>query len=1013
MRYTLSNDNFNDFYCFEDNALSPRAYFVPFKSMGDACKTTYLNERYSSSLVEILNGKWDFIFYDRISKMPLEIDTDEMQFDTVKVPGCWQYQGYEAPFYINTRYMFDIKKMPLVPADKGYYGKDFKTQNGENGAEVFNSVGMYRKTFKIKKTKKNIITFLGVSSCLQLYVNGFYVGYGEGSHNTHEFDITEYLLDGEARNEIVVLVYKWCNGTYLECQDMFRSNGIFRDVYVTSYGDSYIWDYNTETQRLDKDVYKLCVHTDAVVEKGAKTVCKLYLGEDEIESKEGCDVEFSVSNPLLWSAEIPNLYTLYIILEKDGKQLQCVRQEIGFRHIEIKGSVFYLNDMPIKMKGVNHHDTHERNGYVMTCDELYKDIALMKELNVNTIRTSHYPPDAIMLKIANYEGIYMIDEADIETHGCYGVQKSLPRPNRISNNKKWRAHFWDRIYRMYMRDRNNVSVTMWSLGNESGGWRNQDYCYAKLKKLDSHVPIHYEAVCRTPRFNYDVVSQMYQTTEFYEKYAVDKAPKRYYRAPYFQCEYAHAMGVGPGSLDKYWELIYKAPRALGGCIWEWADHAVKTSKGYLYGGDHGEYGHDSNFCVDGLVYPNRELSTGAYNMQAVYRPVKAYYISNSKYLFKNFNRFLSTSYIEIKWQYMVNGEIIAEGVADIDVLPMCEGEAVIKHPPIDTAKECFINFIYTDKRNGKLIAKEQITLSQFIKKCSRPEGSKIVCMEENGKLKIITDKTKIMFDMKTGKMISYIIGGKEFLLQRPDVKVFVPTIYRAPIDNYMYKQNYWRKLGFDNVKVEATYFNYQKDSSCLKISTEENLVCAEKVKFTVFMDYTVYDDGKIDIKACLQKRGKFDIPKFGLDFEMPEQYENIQYYGMGERENYSDMNAHALMGVYTMKIDDMFENYIKPQDNGNRCAVRWAKITDSEGEGIQFTGDAMSFNFNASRYDDKTLAQTAHSFELKPLDKNVIRIDGFVRGVGSNSCGPDTRAEFRHTGKEDIEYSFRMSPILK
>ncbi len=309
MKYTLANDNFNDFYCFEDNVLQPRAYFVPFEDMRACKETNYLNERYSSSMVNILNGEWDFLFFDKISDMPLEIDTESVEFDKVKVPGCWQYQGYEKPFYINTRYMFDINTVPLVPADKGYYGKNYKTQNGEAKVEVFNSVGVYRKKFNLKKTDKNIISFLGVSSCLQLYVNEFYVGYAEGSHNTHEFDITQYLNEDGEENELVVLVYKWCNGTFLECQDMFRSNGIFRDVYITSYGKSYIWDFKCNSIKVDNDQYKVSVETTAIKEESEEIVCSLYYKDKLLDTLKGDKVEFTVDDPKLWSAEIPELYT--------------------------------------------------------------------------------------------------------------------------------------------------------------------------------------------------------------------------------------------------------------------------------------------------------------------------------------------------------------------------------------------------------------------------------------------------------------------------------------------------------------------------------------------------------------------------------------------------------------------------------------------------------------------------------------------------------------------------------
>lgn len=1012
MIYNLSNDFFNDFNCYEDNALPPRSYFVPFKDRASLDKTTYLDERYESSLLKVLNGKWDFAFYEKISDMPLELDTESVKFDSVKVPGCWQFQGYEKPFYINTRYMFDLNTRPYVPADTGIYGKNFRTDNGQKTVEVHNSVGVYRKTFTLKKSARNIITFLGVSSCVQLYVNGYYVGYGEGSHNTHEFDITEYLAE-DGKNEIVVLVYKWCNGTYLECQDMFRNNGIFRDVYVTSYNEDYVWDYRVSVKRNDKENYSVCVDAESVLSDGAKLCVTLYDGKKQVGIKEGDKTEFTLSQPKLWSAEIPNLYTAYIEIVKDGKIVQSIRQEVGIKEIAIKNCVFLFNDKPIKIKGVNHHDTHESNGYTVTAEELLDEAKLMKQLNVNAVRTSHYPPDPVFIKIANHLGLYIIDEADIETHGCYATYFPLPRPNLISNNKKWRNHFWDRVYRMYMRDKNNACVTMWSLGNESGGWKNQDYCYARLKELDKGTPIHYEGVCRGPRFNYDVVSQMYASTEFYEKYVEGKAPKKFYRAPYFQCEYAHSMGVGPGSLDLYMKLFDKTPTALGGCIWEWADHAVKTKKGYLYGGDNGEYAHDSNFCVDGLVYPDRTPSPSAYNMQAVYRPVRADYISNNKYLLRNTNRFLSTSYLDIKWQYVRSGEIITEGKIENEILPMDSCEVTIKHPALDTTKDCYINFVYTDKKSKKVIAKEQISLCKFIKKGEKPEGKDIVCLEENGFLKVITNKAKVIFDMQKGKISSYVVGEREFLSADKSAQVFVPNVYRAPIDNYMYVVKGWKKLGLDDIKTELVSFEYKKNSNCALISTEEKLVGNSKHLFNVYTEYRVYDNGEIDVKPCLEKIKAVDIPKFGLNLELPAQFNRIEYYGRGDKENYSDMSAHAIMGIYKTDTDGMFEHYIKPQDNGNRCDVRWAKITDKEGDGLEFVAISEAFNFNANRYTDKAIAQAKHDFELSESDKSVVRIDGFVRGVGSNSCGPDTRAEYRHNSTADIVYEFRMKPVFK
>ena len=1013
MLYKFNHNYYNNFKFYEQNKLAPRSYFIPFSSREKLDSTNYLNERSKSDMITMLSGKWDFAFFNRISDMPRELDTYFYDFEPITVPGCWQFQGYEKPFYINQRYQFDCRP-PFIPSDTGVYGMTANLDDERITSKVvnvYNSIGVYRKKFTIEHKAKHVITFLGVSSALQLYCNGRFVGYSEGSHNTAEFDLTPFVIDGP--NEIVCLVYKWCNGTYLECQDMFRNNGIFRDVYITNYSGSRIWDYNVKVESIDETAKMLIVDVDAVVEKNVKICYELYYGKKLIAKDEGDSKwSYTIEKPNLWSAELPCLYKLVISLKKGEQTLFCVRQEVGFKKIEIEESVFYFNDKPIKIKGVNHHDTSPKTGYTMSIAELQKDVELMKLMNVNAVRTSHYPPDPIFIKMANYYGLYVIDEADIETHGTYG--KRFPQPNLISNNKDWQTRYWDRVHRMYERDKNNPCITMWSLGNESGGWLNQDYCYEQLKNLDHQTPIHYEGVSRNRRWKYDVISEMYTTTEKLEKYAARKLKNKYYSAPYFLCEYAHSMGVGPGSLDKYWEIINATPTAMGGCIWEWCDHAVLEKDGsYTYGGDHGEYAHDSNFCVDGLLKPDRELSTSAYEMRCVYRPIKASYVSNNKYSLRNTNFFSDTSNLLFKWEYTQNGEILASGSFTAIILPERSLDVHLKHPLLNTSKDCFLNLYYIDAKTGIEMAREQLTLCLSVDRLAKVESANVACIEENGKYKIATNNGNIIFDKVTGQLLSYNIKDNELISQEENAQIFYPNLYRANIDNYMFIDKIWRKQGLHNIQVKLDSFTCNKMIDKVQAVLMQRLFVNDRNRFNVTTTFNIYGNGVMDVDSILDIAKPYDLPKFGLNIELPSDCRNITYYGRGDKENYSDMKEHSLIGIYKDTVGKIQEVYIRPQECGNRSEVRWAQLVNNDGNGIRFVTDEKTLNFTAQPYRDATIANATHSRDVVDENRVVAKVDAFVRGIGSNSCGPDTRQEFRHDTIESIEYTFRMVPVIK
>ena len=631
MKYRISRELHTDFSVFEQNKLPERSYFIPFSNTEKLQQSNYKNERYISDRIMSLSGKWDFAYFDKLSKVSAELNTDIFPFNTAEIPCTWQRTGYDQIAYINTRYPFP-KKPPHIPQDV--------------------AVGIYRKKILIENADtRRVLTFLGVAGALAIYINGTYVGYSEGSHNSAEFDITPFLNNGE--NEIVAVVYKWSNGTYLECQDMFRENGIFRDVYITSTKSSYINDFLIRPVKNFDGTYDVHISVDGEFEENTRIEIKAIDDEVLFETSLLPQKETAVSVCYVdeWSAETPKLYEATVTLYRDEEELEAIRTYIGFKDIKIDGEVFLFNGKAIKMKGVNHHDTHMTKGYAMSLDDMELDIKLMKEYNCNTVRTSHYPPDPAFLTMCDMYGLYVVDEADIETHGFYAIPHSTYNPNRLSNDISWASHYLDRVKRMYGRDKNHPSITMWSLGNESGGYKCQDVCYNFLKEVNPEIPVHYEGVNRSKRWAYDVVSRMYATQDLMRKILKGTAGKKYKGKPFFQCEYAHAMGNGPGGLEEYMQLFYSSDQFMGGCIWEWADHSVYDENAkykWTYGGDHNEPIHDGNFCVDGLFYPNREPSSGALEMKACYRPVRASHIGGGNFEFWNTQSFVSTGNIVIE-----------------------------------------------------------------------------------------------------------------------------------------------------------------------------------------------------------------------------------------------------------------------------------------------------------------------------------------------------------------------------
>ena len=937
MKYRIQNTNYRDFEIYEQHKRAPRAYFIPYANEETLRGTPASRERYSSDLVQVLSGQWGFRYYSDSRDLPKEFDSSSVKFDEITVPSTWQRAAggkYEPPVYLNVAFEFD-NTPPELPEKV--------------------SCGVYRKRFKLSEVEGRnfIISFLGVIASLDLYCNGYHVGYSEGAHNTAEFDLSSIVRNGE--NEIVAVVHKWSSGTFLECQDMFRDNGIFRDVLLYILPKTYLNDFWLRPQKQADGSYKLNATVEVQGEQLSGWSVELSIEGLDVKTsgaaKERMNLSLDKLNVTQWNAEQPVLYTAWIKLVKSGQLSQVVRVPIGFKSIEINRNLFYFNDKLIKFKGVNHHDTNPKTGYCMTYEDYVRDLTLMKQFNVNTIRTSHYPPDPHLLMLANEMGFYVIDEADIEAHGC--CRPPHNNYDLIAQDKTWIPRFLDRVKRMLFRDRNNVCITMWSLGNEAGGHHCPDACYAFLHAVNPEIPVHYEGVMRHENVRgYDVYSEMYTHLPLLEQYAAagDDLPEKIRQAPFFLCEYVHAMGVGPGCFEEYWQLIYAHDHLTGGCVWEWADHAAYHESGpykFTYGGDHGESRHDGNFCVDGLFYPDRRPHTGAYAMKNIYRPVRAKKSGNG-ILFTNTNRFANEA-CALRWEFLHNGIVIESGAYDLDIPALASFDMPLALPALG-AGDYHLSLYY-----GEDIAFEQLTLQEeYI-----PE------------------------QLQSGNDLGEVLATLQ------------PNFLRAWLDNDNWRN--WPNAEYQPhnliVKGDGVYADEDKQFS-IDITTEQ--LCGGAVKIT----------GKLtpgeDMLEDLQ------IPRFGVRFKLPGAWDQVKYYGLGEKENLCDFKEHAKIGIYQAKVGDMHEPYVKPQDNGNHGEVRWLEITDAQGRGLRIANAPGKLSFSAHRYSQESLMAAGHDEDLRDEGAVFLSVDGFMRGTGSSACGPDTLDEYKLDLTHGLEFSFEI-----
>lgn len=973
MKYVLDQSSYHDGTVFEVNKLAARSYFIPYPDRASADMVSLAEKRYASPMVQCLNDEWDFCFYPRPAELPEVLDTDCVNWERITVPGCWQFQGYDRPFYLNTRYQFPFDP-PNIPRNEKV-GRVFtlmRTGNKGPGYErpedEYNFAGVYRRFIHIEDAdKRHVISFLGVASCLELYINGTFAGYSEGSHNTAEFDLSDYLHVGE--NELVAVVRRWCSGSYLECQDMFRNNGIFRDVLLRKGGD--IWDIAVDTEKCG-DQYSLSV--SALLERNCDvSICLQGHGLSlSAESKRrNSEIRFEGLDVLEWTAETPNLYDLYI---ETGSE--CIKCRIGFRDVRIEGRRFLVNGRTVKFRGVNHHDTSPIGGYTMTPEEIERDIALCKEYNINTIRTAHYPPDPYLLELCDEKGIYVVDEADVETHGSF-MHRFPPSYNRITHDPFWEKHYVDRGIRLFERDKLHPCVMMWSLGNEAGGYYNTDAIYAELKKR-TKLPIHYEGAIHSKRKAYDVGSQMYPPVEQVRQVGKGKARiKELNDRPYFLCEYVHAMGVGPGAMEDYWEEIYAYDALMGGCIWEMADHAVRHPDGsYTYGGDHGEWCHDGNFCVDGIFYPDRTPSTGAKIAKFVYRPIRVKHLGGNQFEIFNTMTFThGTDYmLHFTWndgrKAMISPDVAPMERAVIKVQP--EGEPMKRKGRVN-----WVTATTVENSTGKEVSKEQIVLSEMDgldpEQLKRAAFSEEFCVEK-GVVQVkgmvsserpYTLLTRISTDNDigvTGKapLREFYGGSEEFLREeRAEGKI---TIYS--------------RLRFKN---------------------------------SVFLCTDIYEavSGGVLVTSSLHcEKGRGGLPRFGKCYRLDSCFDQVRYLGRNG-ESYCDMRHQFQIEEVSCSVGDMTEPNIRPQESGNRMDCQYVSLSDGR-RTVTFTAVDSPFELAVKPYSDMELACMKHR-EDEVCTGTYVTLQAFQMGIGTGSCGPATREKYRFDRRKDYSFSYLIS----
>ena len=1005
---------YEDLNVMHDKTMSARAYYIPASvRMNDLVEYRERSDRF-----QLLNGEWKFRYYSSIYDVTesfYEKGYDVSGFDQVTVPGVWQMDGYDTHQYTNIRYPF--------PFDPPYVPQDIPC-----GAYVHNF-----EYHREKKAPKAFLNFEGVDSCFYVWVNGAYAGYSQVPHATSEFDVTDLLNEGE--NTLAVLVLKWCDGSYLEDQDKFRMSGIFRDVYLLKRPEKTIRDYYITTD-VEKDsvAVKLDMHFSEPVETKVTIEDKYGAVVARGEAAENGVLELTVLNPVLWNAENPYLYQVILTMPDE-----VIVDRIGFRTIEIKDKVVYFNGEKIKFRGVNRHDSDPETGFVINARQIKKDLMLMKQHNFNAIRSSHYPNAPYFYQMCDEYGFMVIDEADIEAHGPFMLyRKEDTDQNRfqhwnekIADDPAWEKAIVDRVRLMVQRDKNRPSIIMWSMGNESAYGCNFEKALAWTKKFDPDRITQYESA-RYRNYditydyeNLDLYSRMYPSLQEIEDYLKNDGSK-----PFLLVEYCHSMGNGPGDFEDYFQMIHKDDRMCGGFVWEWCDHAIAHGTAengktrYYYGGDHGEAIHDGNFCMDGLVYPDRTPHTGLLEYKNVYRPVRvvSYDQKNGQIVLHNYMDFDNLKdYVDISYEVTQDGLTVEKGkLANVVAAPHSDAEVELKLQVPNTGK-VYLKLIYRLKKQMPLLeqgyelgfdemklANEDDRNRQAVKWMEQEKAIGTINVKENDRQIVLQAKDfTYVLDKRTGLFEDMQFAGRSYINHPMEL-----NIWRAPTDNDMYIKQEWKKAHYDAAYTRAYRIEVLQNKHGVLIM-EHVAVVADTVQkiLDVKMTWKINEDGKIEAVIEAIKDKEFpDLPRFGIRMFLNKKMDEITYFGMGPQESYRDKHQASCHGLFRSKVAQMHEDYIRPQENGSHYDCDYVELTNGQC-GIAAVSK-NPFSFNASVYTQEELERVSHNYELKESDSIVFCMDYAMNGIGSNSCGPDVLDKYRFA-EEAFQFQFELIPFVK
>lgn len=1005
---------YEDLDFLHEHTMPPRAYYIPAsRRMEDL-----VEHREASDRVQMLNGMWKFRYFESIYDVRdafYESGYDTSDFDEIPVPGVWQMAGYDTHQYTNIRYPF--------PFDPPYVPQDIPC-------------GAYVHTFsyaKDKKAPKVYLNFEGVDSCFYVWVNGTYTGYSQVSHATSEFDVTDVIEEGE--NTIAVLVLKWCDGSYLEDQDKFRMSGIFRDVYLLKRPEKAVQDYRITTEiteacakiTLDISYYQETPVTVSVEDAAGNVAAQTVI------SKAGT-VTLEIANPELWNTEHPYLYTL-ILQNAD----ETIEDAIALRTVAIQERVLYFNGQAIKLRGVNRHDSDPVTGFTVDVAKIKKDLTLMKEHNFNAIRSSHYPNVPYFYQMCDRYGFLVCDEADIEAHGPFMLYRKEDTDynrfkkwnEKIADDPAWGSAILDRVKRMVARDKNRFCIIFWSMGNESAYGCNFEKALAWTKKYDPSRITQYESA-RYRNYdvtydysNLDLYSRMYPALSEIEEYLEKDGSK-----PFLLVEYCHSMGNGPGDLEDYFQIIQKDARMCGGFVWEWCDHAIAHGQAengktkYYYGGDHGETIHDGNFCMDGLVYPDRTPHTGLLEYKNVYRPVRvvSYDEKTGRLVLHNYMDFDDISdYADILYEITVDGLCVQKGVLDeVSIAPHSDGVMTLKLD-IPQSGKVYLKLRYQLKKELPLLpAKHELGFDEVL--LANVDGRNQTAVkwlaeaEEKNEISVSETDTEITLkasdftyaiSKRTGLFTKLQYAGRDYLNHPMEL-----NIWRAPTDNDMYIRAKWENAHFHEAYTRAYKVETIQNQYGVIVMSHVGVVAPTVQKILdVELVWKVESSGRITASMEVSKDAEFpELPRFGVRVFFNKNLSEASYYGMGPQESYRDKHRAASHGLYRSAVKDLHEDYIMPQENGSHFDCDYVELYNGR-YGIAAVSETP-FSFQASNYTQEMLAQAKHNYELEESDSTVLCIDYALNGIGSNSCGPEVLAAYRFDEKE-FQFGFTLVPYVK